>query len=517
MSRSASLVARCGATAAAALLLASCAPAPTTQVPEAIADIMAQPTYEGGRWGLSVVDVETGEVLAAVAPEERFATGSTAKLLTVTAALAELGPGHVFETPVFALGQVSGGVLDGDLVLRGVGDLTLGGRTAADGTIDVPTFDHTDANALPGNATLTPEDLLAGLDALATQVAAAGVTRVAGDVLVDDRLWDAVEVDGVPISPIAVNDNLVDFLITPGDAVGDAATFTWRPVTAAYRPALAVTTGAADSAIDLTVEADGSGALLVSGSVPLGASPVVWTSQVEEPADWARALFIEALERAGVAVDADLAAAPGPLPAAEALEGLEPIARLASPPLSETVRLINKVSHNLGANQLPLVLAAQRGGRTLEDGAAAVLETLAAAGLAGDDLTYTDGQGLAGDTITPEAMTRYLRHLISEPWFDVVLDSTPVLGVDGSLADVLPDGDPGIGAAHAKTGTLAYSDEDGSLVLETKALAGYVDTAAGRRLAFAVFVNDVPLAGFEGIYQANRDLGAIASWLYQLY
>ena len=56
-------------------------------------------------------------------------------------------------------------------------------------TIDVPIFDHDDANALPGIATLTPEDPLAGLDDLAAQIAASGIRRVAGDVVIDDRLW----------------------------------------------------------------------------------------------------------------------------------------------------------------------------------------------------------------------------------------------------------------------------------------------------------------------------------------
>jgi serine-type D-Ala-D-Ala carboxypeptidase/endopeptidase (penicillin-binding protein 4) len=83
---------------------------------------------------------------------------STLKVFTGGAALLTLGPEYRFVTSVRALGTVSAsGVLDGDLVLVGGGDPTL---TTAD------------------------------LTALATQIAAAGITRVTGRLLVDDRRFE---------------------------------------------------------------------------------------------------------------------------------------------------------------------------------------------------------------------------------------------------------------------------------------------------------------------------------------
>ena len=68
------------------------------------------------------------------------------------------------------------------------GDLTMGGRDNGDDTIAVTDFDHNDANNL-GSAILTKPDPLAGLDKLAARVAAYGIRKVSGDVIIDDRLF----------------------------------------------------------------------------------------------------------------------------------------------------------------------------------------------------------------------------------------------------------------------------------------------------------------------------------------
>ena len=480
--------------------------------------IVRSPRYVSARWGLEVVDLESGEVIYELDPTEKFLTGSTAKIFSVTAALATFGADYRFETPVVHTGkQGADGVLAGDLILRAAGDLTLGGRTRADGTVDIPIFDHYDANVLPGMATLTPEDPLAGLDELARKVRAAGVVRVTGEVLVDDRLWEPVELDEVPISPMVVNDNLVDFLVTPGAFVGAPATFDWRPKTAAYAPDVQVTTGEAGSRIAVEVSAPLPGKIVLRGSIPAGAAPLVQTYQVPDPATFARTLFIEALARAGVQVAANpLGANPAQrLPAPRQAAALPTLATFVSPPFSEYARLINKVSHNLGANLLPLLLAVHGGRRTLDDGMRIEREFVRSAGLRRRFFTLVDGQGLPGNAVAPRGQTQYLRFLARRPDFGTFFDSTPILGVDGSLATVIPPDDPARGHVHAKTGTLATQRADGQLLLQTKALAGYIDSAGGRRLAFALYLNDLPISSIDDVIEANNTLGHMASLIYR--
>ncbi len=133
------------------------------------------------------------------------------------------------------------GKLNGNLVLVASGDPDMGGRTLPDGTIAYTNIDHGDANAL-GGAILTPTDPLAGLDDLALQVKASGITEVS-DVAIDDRLFTTTDLGKTfVISPISINDDQIDITITPADP-GAAPSLAMRPQTAAYPLVNTVTTG----------------------------------------------------------------------------------------------------------------------------------------------------------------------------------------------------------------------------------------------------------------------------------
>ena len=184
-------------------------------VPDAVQQIMDESRFDPAVWGIHVVDLDTGEVLVDHGSSRVLLPGSTPKLFSTVAALETFGPDHTFVTPVYAVGDRTGPTLAGSLVLVASGDLVMGGRTRADGTIDFTSGDHNDANSLPFGS-LTPEDPVAGLAQLARQVAASGITRVDGDVVIDDRLFETDDFAAGMVSPIVINDNLVDVTITPG-------------------------------------------------------------------------------------------------------------------------------------------------------------------------------------------------------------------------------------------------------------------------------------------------------------
>lgn len=489
-------------------------------LPEDLVRLMEAAPWEAGRWGLEVVDLDTGEKIVALNTDTKFMTGSTAKIFTVSAALFVLGKDYQFKTPLVHTGTLSGDQLRGDLIMVSSGDFALGGRAAADGTLEIPAFDHTDANAIPGKATITDKDALAGLNQLAQQIADSGIRKIDGEVIVDDRLWDPISINGLPITPTVVNDNLIDLLITPGKA-GEKADIDWLPKSAAITIDADVTTAAAGSTPTITTTADETGRLQVRGTVPEdAAAPFIATYQVPDPASFARTLLIEALARHGVQTSADpLGTNPAAaLPATTA--ELPVLATFTSPPFSEYARLVNKISHNLGSNMLAPLIAVQRGQRTYAAGMNIVRDyLLEEIGLAPDSFSLPDAQGLPDDQATPRAQTDLLRALVDRPEASVLVTTMPVIGVDGSLSDVIAPDNPAVGKVKAKTGTLV-GPVNGKLGLMTKALAGYVDAKSGRQLAFALYLNDVPSKSEEVsdaidlALEANRHLGEIAASLY---
>ena len=208
-------------------------PSSPVRIGPRIREVMAHSGYDHARWGLLVVDLETNRVIQQAAPDQFFPIASTTKLFAIAAALEVLGADHVFETPVVYSGEVGEtGILNGDRILIAQGDLTMGGRRNPDGTIAFTDFDHTDANALSG-AVLTAPDPLGGLDDLAQQIAAAGIARVTGEVIVDDRLFASEEVREFILTPIIINDNLIDISIVPQN-IGETAAVEWRPQTGAF-------------------------------------------------------------------------------------------------------------------------------------------------------------------------------------------------------------------------------------------------------------------------------------------
>jgi D-alanyl-D-alanine carboxypeptidase/D-alanyl-D-alanine-endopeptidase (penicillin-binding protein 4) len=112
--------------------------------------------------------------------------------------------------------------------------------------------------------------------------------------------------------------------------------------------------------------------------------------------------------------------------------------------------------------------------------------------------------------------------MATRPEFAAFDSALPVLGRDGTLAKSVAADSPARGHAHAKTGTYFVENElEGTTVLTSKALAGYLETASGRSLVFAAFVNNVPLEAPKPNYSvsdatalAGRLLGKLCEALY---
>ncbi len=529
-------------TIAATLLATGCSHSGSSEqtpgLPEDIVAIFNKPLYDDSTWGLRVVDIDTGELVYDLRSDENFYIGSVRKMFTLGEALGTLGPDFRFHTPVYRRGDItSEGVLEGDLVLVASGDFTMGGRRNADETMAISDYDHNEADSL-GNAELTKPDPLWGYDSLARQVAASGVRTVTGEVIIDDRLFRPFDFRGeFNVRPIFVNDDVVDVIIHPARP-GELASVSHRPQSQAFAVDANLLTASAGEgeSVALLPELPGCigapgcagnviGRIAVDYTPPLtGAFPLVQVFRIVEPANYARTVFIEALARAGVSVpNAPVVAAnnTATLPAKNAYRAGTMLAELVSLPYSEYAKFVMKVSYNIGSDTSLMLWGLAGGVDGMDESLALEREYITQViGIEGDEFEFFDGSGGGPATATNTAVLQMLKHNSEQAVFPEFFDALPVMGVDGSLAFVTDfAADPTLAGARgnvfAKPGTYATGDEDG-ILLRGQSFAGYIDTRSGRRLMYALRVDNVPLGDdVQRMIEVFQDQGRVSAVIWR--
>jgi D-alanyl-D-alanine carboxypeptidase/D-alanyl-D-alanine-endopeptidase (penicillin-binding protein 4) len=132
------------------------------------------------------------------------------------------------------------------------------------------------------------------------------------------------------------------------------------------------------------------------------------------------------------------------------------------------------------------------------------------------DIALESGAGGGnGDHVTARATVQLLKAMAKRPDFAALKSALPVLGVDGTLADVVGADSPARGKVFAKTGT--YTDPDllnDRPYLRSKSLAGVMTAASGKTLYFAIFLNDLPLPSTGGTLREGKQLGRLCEIIY---
>jgi D-alanyl-D-alanine carboxypeptidase/D-alanyl-D-alanine-endopeptidase (penicillin-binding protein 4) len=493
-----------------------------TELVSALQAVEDQPRYAQSDWGYAVMDEATGELVASQNADKLFDPGSTMKTFAVSAALRLYPADYRFRTPVYRVGTVADGALHGNLVLVGSGDLSFGLRQQPDGSLyyaNVPVLDHSYATVgLPG-AVEPPGDPLGALDELAADVKASGVTHVDGDVVVDDRLFSPVDWPSGLISPIWVNENLIDIEVMPGATAGAATSVDWRPMTGSYTVDNQATTVEATATTSLSVTQPTPGHLVVSGQIAAGATPTLVVHEIDDPAAFARSAFIEALQRAGITVTA-ASTGPNPtslLPPADGYQPADKLGEHVSATLAEYVKLIMKISYNRAADLMTCLAAVKSGSTDCEQGLAEEVQTATDLGVPKTGVYPFDGAGGNDkNRVSPKAFTSFYQAATHAPYGKDLFNSLPILGVDGSLANVLVDS-PAAGHAQVKTGNRVASTAAGQLILFGNSLAGYVQAASGRRLTTAVVVGNVPLSTVADFIDVTADQARMVELIQQAF
>ncbi len=290
--------------------------AATAKTPPTMTQVLATPLLAHAIVAGEVYDLDTHRVLFVRNGRTYMEAASTTKLLTEGTSLALLGPNFRWTTPVYRTGPVdTNGVLHGDLVLVASGDPNISQRIQPDGTLGFENEDHAYDGSPHTKA--VPGDPLTVLRQLATQVQASGIKAIDGRVVVDASLFASPGPEGgtgTMVSPMILNDNVVDVTISAGPHVGDATTSTVSPSTPYVQFVNKSTTGKAGSepSIDMSkdvTQPDGTHVVTITGATPSGLT-ILYAYRVPNPDIFAQMAFANILQNLRVAITPPASAAP---------------------------------------------------------------------------------------------------------------------------------------------------------------------------------------------------------------
>jgi len=428
--------------------------APLASLPNLRA-VLAGQEVPAGHLGLFIGPAAGGAASVSWNADTPFNPASTIKLLPSLAVLETFTAAHRWRTRVYRAGAIQGGVLQGDLHIQGGGDPYL-----------------------------TMESLWAMLKA----VRGAGIETVAGDIVIDDAVYDLPEPDRAafdgkryrtyngPAGGLMVNFWSTRFTITaldervhidafPGPhqlAIVNAIEHSDAPCTPARRH------------IGYRVErGETSIRVRFHGTLSRRCSPVVMTRSVIPVERYAQYVIPALWREAGGRLRGRVRSGPVPDHALS-------VHAHASRTAAEVVRATNKFSNNMMARHLLLTLGAhtrERGIR-VEDGIAVLNQWLRQRGIDTPGLNIDNGSGLSRDTrISARGLAGVLRAGYRSRYAAELQASLPLAGEDRALRKLDMRGLRG--TARLKTG----------LIDDVRALAGYVTRPGGEPRVVVLLVN----------------------------
>ena len=416
---------------------------------------------------------------------------STQKVITALAALIQLGPDFRFTTTLESKGNVSDGVLKGDLVAR-----------------------------FGGDPTLRRQDLRNMVAVLKKS----GVQKIEGNVLIDTSVFashdkapgwpwnDMTQCFSAPPAAAIVDRNCFSISLYSADKANDLAYIrvaSYYPVTM-FSQVRTLARGSADAQYcELDVVPGDLNRFTLTGCMPQRSEPLPLAFAIQDGAGYAGAILKDELQQAGITYSGTL------LRQTQVNEPGTVIASKQSAPLHDLLKIMLKKSDNMIADTVFRTIGHARFNvpGTWRAGSDAVRQILRQQ--ANIDLGNTivaDGSGLSRhNLIAPATMMQVLQYIAQHDTELNFISMLPLAGYDGSLQYRAGLHEAGVdGKVSAKTGSLqgVYN------------LAGFITTASGQRMAFVQYLSGyavepanqrnrrIPLVRFESrlykdVYQNN--------------
>jgi D-alanyl-D-alanine carboxypeptidase/D-alanyl-D-alanine-endopeptidase (penicillin-binding protein 4) len=439
------------------------------------------------------VDLNNGAELAALNPKLTLTSASTTKLFSTAAALELLGPEYKPVTRLYIDGVVDeGGTLNGNVWIRGGGDPSLG--------------------SIYNEAVSQNNFLQIWTDTLKKL----GIKTISGSVISDGSDFEYIGVPdgwswedmgnyyGSGPSGICIFDNMLIYRFKTGSILNQpvelVSTF---PNMSNLEFENFITCQPVKNDNSLIYGAPFSNYRFGTGALPLNQSNFEVKGSLPDPEFQLAEVFTEYLNASEITVI-------GTPKCARLIENLEKnrfekftlIYSHFGLSVKDLIKLTNVYSINLFAEQLLMLLSYQKNGIGNMEESINILEGFWKPKMSSAGLVLRDGSGLSRtNAISSNHLVDLLTFMDSSIYSKEFYASLPVSAKNGTLAPICKD-KPCAGRVVAKSGTMS----------RVKSYAGYINTNSGKKIAFAIVVNNfnsdglVLRAKLEAIFNAISEL-----------
>jgi D-alanyl-D-alanine carboxypeptidase/D-alanyl-D-alanine-endopeptidase (penicillin-binding protein 4) len=422
--------------------------------------VLADPAFDNAFWGVAIQSMDTGQILYEQNAGKLLMPASNMKLITAVAALKKLGSDFQYETEIKTDGKIEDATLQGNLIIAGSGDPTFSSR-----------FGEGDHFRIFAD--------------WASRLKELGITKISGNIIGVDDSFDDERIgfgwswDDLPYyyatetSALQFAENAITVTLLAGQES--------EPISVKKDPDSSYVTVVQDVRVESVAETASirwtykpeTKTIYASGTLLPGGQDY-GSFAIHNPAAYFASSLKDSLAKNGIEVAGESFRARD-----RAYKPVETELLLfthRSPPLSEIVSVLLKVSQNLYAETLLKTL----GKGSFAAGIRQVETTLTEMGIASQNFIVKDGSGLSRyNYVSPKGLLHLLEKMYHDPQFEVFYKALAIAGVDGTLKSRMK-GTSAENNIHAKTGSLS----------NVRSLSGYARTRDGEMIAFVLIANN---------------------------
>jgi D-alanyl-D-alanine carboxypeptidase/D-alanyl-D-alanine-endopeptidase (penicillin-binding protein 4) len=422
---------------------------------------------ENAQISFYVVDLGSSAAVASKNENKLLSPASTMKLFSSAAALEILGAAYKPKTQILYTGEITrDSLLTGDLIVKGFGDASLGSKYFT-----------------------TVEKRRAFFDVWAAKIKNAGILKIEGKIIADASsfgyfgapagwVWgDMGNYYGAFPSGLILFDNILELYFNTGVKAGSSTeivkTFPEIPGFLIDNYVLSENINSDNSYV---FSAPYSNYAFVRGSLPLSKKSFLVKAAIQNPEALFAFEFHEALLKNSIEVAGGYM---GKMQQKEQVQGATELFTSHGEKLVEFINLINHKSINLFAEHLACWIALEKSGFGHHDEGIDCIYEHWEKRIEISSARITDASGLSrNNAVSAQQLVQLLAYMERQKNTEFY-ESLPILGQSGTVKSFC-SGQAASGKVRAKSGTMS----------RIKSYAGYANTKSGKKLAFALIVNN---------------------------